>query len=216
MMIFPLVSAFLTFVFVLACMGGRSVSSSVVFGPFVRGFVSLFPAYLLIAWFEWGVTKQFLPAGLYFWHATGAFVLPIVALAIMGALCIRPVFSEQPTEVFVGIMAFASGFITAWALADTIFGSQYPGRYTVFLEPVLRVSIMLMLPALLTAARATFGMIRVLCIGAAVLWLFLLPFAPMLYFLGFFTWSLIVTLAVLVTTVGVVYVLQGYHFSSYR
>lgn len=216
MTIFALLSAFLTFVLVLSCMGGRAVSSSVVFGPFVRGFVSLFPAYLFIAWFEWGVMKQFMPAGLYVWHLTGAFLIPVVTLTILGALLVRPVLTEQPTEVFVGLMAFVSGFVVAWALADIVFGSQYPSPYTLFLEPVLRISVMLTIPALLTAARGSFGAIRILYILAALAWLCLLPLAPMLYYLGFFTWASTVTVLVLVATGGIVYVLQGFYFSSYR
>ncbi len=216
MTIFALLSAFLTFVFVLSCMGGKAVSSSVVFGPFVRGFVSLFPAYLVIAWFEWGVMEQFMPTGLYLWHLTGAFLIPVGTLTILGALLVRPVLTEQPTEVFVGLMAFVSGFVAAWALADVVFGSQYPSRYTLFLEPVLRISIMLTIPALLTAARGSFGAIRVLYILAACAWLFVLPLGPMLYYLGYFTWASALTVLVLFATGGIVYVLQGFYFSSYR
>lgn len=216
MTMFALLSSFLTFVFVLSCMGGRAISSSVVFGPFARGAVSVFPAYLFIAWFEWGVAKQFMPGALYAWHATGAFLIPFATLAVLGVFFIRPVFSEQPTEVFVALAAFGAGFTTAWALADLIFGSQYPGLYTLFLEPLLRVSVILLIPAMLTSAKVAFGVVRMLHILSALAWLFLLPVVPMLHYLGFFGWAVSVAVVLFVAALGITYVLQGYYFRSYR
>ncbi|MFP4510843.1 MAG: hypothetical protein ACLFNQ_12025 [Spirochaetaceae bacterium] len=216
MTLFALLSAFLTFVFVLSCLGGRAISSSVVFGPFARGAVSFFPAYLFIAWFEWGVAKQFMPGALYVWHATGAFLIPFATLAVLGAFFLRPVFHEQPTEVFVALAAFGSGFATAWALADLVFGSQYPGHYTLFLEPLLRISAILFIPAVVTSAKATFGIVRILYILLAPVWLFLLPFVPMLHYLGFFGWAIAAAVVFLAAASGITYVLQGNYFRSYR
>jgi hypothetical protein len=216
MTMFTLLSSFLTFVFVLSCMGGRAVSSSAVFGPFARGAVSIFPAYLFIAWFEWGVAKQFMPGALYAWHATGAFLIPFATLAVLGVVFIRPVFSEQPTEVFVALAAFGAGFTTAWALADLIFGSQYPGLYTLFLEPLLRISVILLIPATLTSAKASFGVVRIAYILLAIFWLFVLPVVPMLHYLGFLGWAVSVAVVLFVAASGITYALQGYYFRSYR
>ncbi len=215
MTLFLLTAVPLSFLFVVALMGAHGLPRKTLITPAIRGGILALVVYGLFYRVRDITVISYEPSEL-FLRVLGLDVAgPAVVLVVGCALLCRWLFIERSTDFFIGWLSFAAGFLTIFSVIEVVYPVRYPSIFELFLVPALRVSIMLFVASFMTAARGSFGWVRVGWIAAMLVVLILPAFVPQLFLLRYTAYSVLLTVAIAGAAAGATHILQGAYFRSF-
>jgi hypothetical protein len=135
--------------------------------------------------------------------------LPTVLLFGLYAWSTRELRNQPPSERQTAFRSFLAGGLTVLSFFDLFLPAGFYSPYDLFLLPLVRVSLMLAVPALFYLFSNTMSWARYLFLAA----LFLLPFAYGAVFslqaANFATWSTIATIGLLLGSATLAITTEG-------
>lgn len=215
MSVFLLTAVPLSFLLLVTLMGAGNRSKVVLFTPAIRGGLLALPVYALIARLEYISSVQYEPLLTLFLHVGVKDVIAPAVVALLGGIvfCWK-LFSEESTDLFVGLAAFIAGFFTVFGVIEVVYPSHYSSVYDLFLIPVVRVGVMLLLAGLTTAVYREGSLLRVLWVLLGLLSFAVPAFVPTLFAMSYDLISVLVTVAYIGLALVGVYLLQTRYFRS--
>ncbi len=215
MLLFLLTAVPLSFLLLVALMGGGNLPQKVLITPAIRGGVVALPVYGLLSWVQGFVGYEYEPWPLSLYHGAFDITGPALLIILGVTLSARPLFEERSTDLYIGLSSFVAGFFSMVGLLEAVYSEHYLSVYDLFLLPSLRVFIMLLLPALVTAARHEFGFLRIVYLFASLIVIIIPVTVSVLFAMRFFAGAIALNIGLLAFAAGMVYLLQGLYFRSF-
>lgn len=215
MLLFLLTAVPLSFLFLVALMGGGNLPQKVLITPAIRGGIFALPVYGLLSWLQRFVDYEYEPWPLSLFHGAFDVTGPALLIVLGVTVSARWLFEERSTDLYIGLSSFVAGFFSVVGLIEVVYSGHYHSVYDLFLLPSIRVYLMLLLPALATAGRHEFGSLRIVYLFATLIVIVIPVAVSVLFAMRFVAGAIAVNIALLALAVGAVYLLQGLYFRSF-
>lgn len=215
MLVFLLTAVPLSFFLLVALMGAGNLPQKVLILPAIPGLLFALPVHGALSWGRRFVTYEYEPVALSIFHGVFDVTGPAILVLLGVVLLARRLFEERSTDLYIGLSSFVAGFLTVVGVLEVVYAGHYHSLYDLFLLPSIRVFFLLLLPALVTAARHEGGVLRIAYIVALSVAMLVPVIVPVLFAMRLVAAAITLSVGLVALAAWAVYLLQGLYFRSF-
>lgn len=157
---------------------------------FIKGMLAFLPVLVVVMALDYAIPYQFNAGPLYLRYTLLPIGMPLAAVTLGALILIRGVVRSDLGGAVTAALSFLCGFYTVAGVVDTVANIGQTDPYVLFLLPVTRLVMVLLLPFLFVTLYRGVGVWRLANALAIAAMPFVLGSVPLLYRVGFREWAI--------------------------
>ncbi len=200
---FPLTTALIFLVFFVKEGTGVHVVKPIIFGA-----IWFIPLFFLQWLLKISFPTEYQFSSLYLYVTLYGSLLPF-AIAVAGYI-ISFRMTAEPVAVLKELLVYFTSYFTLINIADLIWNYDRMSTSVLFLEPIARIMIAILIAVFIAKVIDTYGWLKAVWIFLSILVLFILPFSEVVFWLGQPAWAwVIAAVSVAASVTGFYFIKQS-------
>ncbi|MFP4364310.1 MAG: hypothetical protein ACLFR1_10635 [Spirochaetia bacterium] len=176
--------------------------------PIIFGAIWFIPLFFLQWLLKISFPTEYQFSSLYLYVTLYGSLLPF-AIAVAGYI-ISFRMTAEPVAVLKELLVYFTSYFTLINIADLIWNYDRMSTSVLFLEPIARIMIAILIAVFIAKVIDTYGWLKAVWIFLSILVLFILPFSEVVFWLGQPAWAwVIAAVSVAASVTGFYFIKQS-------